>query len=95
MTQDPRFQKSHSKKMYDAGHIIEFDEEHKKRVKELESILDNSTDFLEPDDIENIKRIISKMNKKLLEKLKEALISKQMNKFREIEVEAEGDELSL
>ena len=94
MTQDHRFQKSHKKKKYDAGHIIEFDEEHKQRIKELENILDNSTDFLEPKDIENIKRILSKMNKKLLEELKKALISKQMNKFRELEVEAEGDELS-
>lgn len=94
MTQDPHFQKSQSKKQYDAGHIIEFDEEHKKRVEELNGILDQSTDFLSEKDIQNIKRILSKLNKKLLDELKEALINKQMSKFRDIEVLHEEDDLA-
>ena len=49
------FQKSKKKKKYDAGHAIEFDEEHKKRVEELNNILDQSTDFLSEKDIENIR----------------------------------------
>ncbi|MDP4008051.1 MAG: hypothetical protein Q8P68_02555 [Candidatus Peregrinibacteria bacterium] len=92
MTQDPKFQKSQAKKQYDAGHIIEFDIEHKKRIDELNGILDQSTDFLTDKDIQNIKRILSKLSKKLLDELKEALINKQMNKFREIEVLHEDDD---
>ncbi len=95
MNQGPKFQKSQHKRQYDDGHIAEFDEEHKARVKELEEILDRSTDFLNDKDIANIKRILSKLSKKMLDDLKKALISKQMSKFREIEVLQEDDELSV
>lgn len=93
-----RFQKSHKQNDDDReenthpGHFAELDDEHKKQMAELEAILEQSTDFLSEKDIKNIKKMLKILNKKLLQELKEALINKQMAKFRAIEVEVEGDD---
>ena len=95
--QTPRFQKSKQKKNYDSsslGFLAQEDIAQKKRIAELEAILDKSTDFLSEDDVKNIKKLLSKLSAKLLDELKQALINKQMNKFREIEVLHEDDSLA-
>ncbi len=93
--QTPRFQKSKAKKTYDAspGFLAQENEARKKRIEELETILEKSSDFLSEDDIKNIKKILSKLSQKLLDELKQALINKQMNKFRVVEALHEDDEV--
>lgn len=69
----------------DAGHAHEMSKQRKEEIESISEMLDQSTMLLPKESIERMKKVISLMNADILRQFKEALISKQIDKLKELD----------